>query len=139
MGNFRNFISSRAWEVASVECGRGTAEMAKRRKRVVLSRSGRQNYGHARDNRCQFRRGNPGCTVPGEPSRNDSNVGTVRLRRKQRRSEILDQHAAEGGIDTNVGSDELDCQPEQIDRALEPQNNGTQLLKSGAAVEKLTL
>src|SRR5208282_5363567 len=116
MGNLRDFISSRAWEVASVECGRGTAEMAKRRKRVVLSRTRRQDYGHARDHRCQFRRRNPGCTVPGEPSRNDSNVGTVRLRRKQRWSEIPHQHAAESGTDANVSSDELDRQPEQIEQ-----------------------
>src|ERR1700730_2611475 len=115
MGNLRNFISSRAREVASVECGRGTAEMAKRRKRVVLSRAGRQDYGHARDHGCQFQRGNPSCTVSGEPSRNDSNLGTIRIRRKQRRSEILDKQAAKRGIDSNVSSDELDGPPEQIE------------------------
>ena len=36
---------------------------------------------------------------------------TVRLRGMQRRSALLDQHAAEIGLDANVGNDELDRQP----------------------------
>ena len=84
-----------------------------------------------------FDAGAPVALFQANPSRNDRNVGTVRLRRKQRRSEILDQHAAEIGTDTNVSSDELDCQPEQIDRALELPNKSTQLLKSGHSAHDL--
>lgn len=40
-----------------------------------------------------------------------AHLRTVRLRGMQRRSALLDQHAAEIGLDANVGSDELDRQP----------------------------
>src|ERR1700733_10997 len=120
MGDLRNFLSCGAWKVASVERRRGTAQMAKRRERVVLPRAGRQDHGHTRYHRCQLRCGKPGGALPSKSPRNGRHVRTVLLRCKQRRSALLDQHATEIGVDANVRSDGLDCQPDQIERSRTP-------------------
>src|ERR1700722_6278540 len=114
MGDLRNFLSGSAWKVASVEWGRGTAQMARRWGRDVLPRAGWKDHGRAGYERRQFRCGNPGGALPGESPRNGRHLRTVRLRCKQRRSAVLDQHATEIGLDANVGSDGLDCWPELI-------------------------
>src|ERR1700692_3270765 len=105
MGDLCNFLSRSAWKVASVECGGGTAQMAKRWERVVLPRAGWQDHGRTRYDRRQFRCGSPGGALPGESPRNGRHLRTVRLRCKQRRSAVLDQHATEIRLDANVRSD----------------------------------